>query len=139
MMNKSSVINRYSKWLSRENFLAYKKIKNKCNNLVKKSKKRYFQKNCSSEGSASSKSFWNTVEPFISSKGTLSNGNIIIETPNGTTLTIKGANLESIKAKDELDDEKIPVEMFNNHYKNTVEKLSHSAPIIYRKPIKSRP
>ena len=75
---------------------------------MKKSRKIYFQKNAS-EGSASSKYFWNTVKPFKISKGTLSHDNIL-------TLTIKGGNLVSIKAKDEVVDEKILVQMFNNHY-----------------------
>ena len=39
--------------------------------------------------------------------------NIIIEAPNDTTLTIKGGNLVSIKAKYEIRDENILVEMFN--------------------------
>ena len=42
--------------------------------------------------------------------------NIIIEAPNDTTLTIQGGNLVSIKAKYEIRDENILVEMFNNHY-----------------------
>ena len=67
IMNKSRIRNRYLLWPSRDNFLAYKKIKNKCNNLLKKSKKKYFQENAS-EGSVSNKSFWNTVKPFISHK-----------------------------------------------------------------------
>ena len=58
----------------------------------------------------------------------MSNGNIIIEAPNDTTLAIKGGSLVSIKAKNELRDEKILVEMFNNHYINIVEKASGSAP-----------
>ena len=37
IMTKSRIKNRYLKWPSRENFLAYKKIKNKCNNLLKAS------------------------------------------------------------------------------------------------------
>ena len=126
IMNKSRIKNKYLKWPSRENYLAYKKIKNKCNNLVKKSKKKFFQENAS-EGSASSKYFWNTVKPFISTKGTLSNDNII-EAPNDTTLTIKRDNIVSIKAKDEIRDEKILVEIFNNHYINIVEKSSGFAP-----------
>ena len=75
-----------------------KKIKTKRNNLVKEVKKRYFQENVS-ESSASSKYFWNTVQYFISSKGTLSNDNIIVEAPNDTTLIIKGGNLVYIKLK----------------------------------------
>ena len=120
------------KWPSRENYLAYKKIKNKCNSLVKKSKKRYFQENAT-EGFASSKSFWDTAKPFISSKGTLSNDNIIIEAPNDTTLTIKADNIVSIKSKDDIRDEKILAEMFNNHI-NIVEKLSGSAPKFIGNP-----
>ena len=64
----------------------------------KKSDKTYFQWN-TSEGSASSKSFWNTVNPFIRNKGTLSSDNIIIKDPNDTTIVVKGGNLVSIKAK----------------------------------------
>ena len=84
---------------------------------MKKSKKIYFQTNAS-DGSASSKYFWNTVKPFKISKGTLWHDKIITEAPIDTTLTIKGGNLVSIKAKDEVVDEKILVQMFNNHYIN---------------------
>ena len=99
IMSKSRIKSKYLKCSSRLNYLAYKKIKNKCNNLVKKSTKRYFQENAG-EGSASSKSFWNTVKPFISSKGALPINDIIIEAPNDITLTIKGGNLVSMKTKD---------------------------------------
>ena len=104
----------------------YKKTENEYKNLVKKLNKMYFQKNAN-EGSASSKSFWNTVNPFISCKGTLSNDKIIIKAPNNTTVSIKGSNLVSIKTKDEIRDKKILVEMFNNHYINR-EKSTGSAP-----------
>ena len=36
IMNKSRLRNKYLKWPSRENFLAYKKVKSKCNALKKK-------------------------------------------------------------------------------------------------------
>ena len=39
VMQKSKVWHKCLKWLSHENFLTYKKVKNKCNSLVKKSKK----------------------------------------------------------------------------------------------------
>ena len=58
----------------------------------------------------------------------MSNDNIIIDALNVTTLTIKGRNVVSIKAKDEICDEKILVEMFNYHYINIVEKSSGPAP-----------
>ena len=43
-MNRSKLKNRYTKWLSHENFLAFKKQKNICKNLNKKTKKNYFSK-----------------------------------------------------------------------------------------------
>ena len=59
----------------------------------------YFLEN-DGEVSALNKSFWNTFKPFISSKGNFFSDNIIIEATNDTTLTVKGSNLVSIKAKD---------------------------------------
>ena len=69
IMNKSKLRNRYLKWPFRENCLGYKTIENKCNNLLRKLTKKYFQENAG-EGSTSNKLFWNTVKPFISNKGT---------------------------------------------------------------------
>ena len=43
IMNKSRLRNKYLKWPSRENFLAYKMVKNKCNAFNNKAKKSYFQ------------------------------------------------------------------------------------------------
>ena len=57
------------------------------------------------EGSASIKSCWNTINPFISSRGNLSGNNIIIEALNDTNLTVNGSNSVFIKAKHEICDE----------------------------------
>ena len=103
------------KWPSRVNYLPYKKIKNKYNDNVQNSKKSYFEEN-TSEGSVSIKSFWNTVKSFIRNKGILSNDNVYIKAPNYTTLNVKWGNLVYIKPKAEICDEKILLEMFNNHY-----------------------
>ena len=55
----------------------------------------------------------------------MSNDNIIIiEAPNESSLTVKRCNLVSIKAKNEIRNEKILVETFNNLYANIVEKSS---------------
>ena len=43
IMNKSRLRSKYLKWLSPENFLAYKKLKDKCNTKARKNKKRYFE------------------------------------------------------------------------------------------------
>ena len=80
-MQKSKVLNKYLKWPSRENFLTYKKVKNKFNSLVRKSKKEYFQ-NLSNANSSHSKSFWNAVKLFASNKDAISNENIIIKAQN---------------------------------------------------------
>ena len=65
IMNKSRLRNKYLKWSSRENFLAYKKVKSKCDTLTRKTKKRYFEYIAKNKNFATSKTFWNTVKPFI--------------------------------------------------------------------------
>ena len=87
-MQKSKVRNKYLKWPSRENFLTYKKVKNKCNSLVRISKKEYFQ-NLSNANSSHSKSFWNAVKPSMSNKGVLSNENIIIKAQKEEQIKLK--------------------------------------------------
>ena len=42
VMTKSKVKHSYVKWPSRENFVAYKKAKNKCNSLTRKAKSKFF-------------------------------------------------------------------------------------------------
>ena len=44
IMNRMRFKNKYLKWPSRENFLAYEKAKNLCNFLNKKAKKTCFEK-----------------------------------------------------------------------------------------------
>ena len=43
IMEKSKTRNKYLKWPSRENYVSYKKSKNKCNSLTKKAKKIFFK------------------------------------------------------------------------------------------------
>ena len=123
IIQKSKVRNKYLKWPSRENFL-----KNKCNSLVRKSKKEYFQ-NVSNANSSHSKSFWNAVKPFVSNKGAISNENIIIKAQKEEKIKVKGLENEiHIDANELIKDDKILVELFNNHYLNIVEKTSGLAP-----------
>ena len=63
IMEKSKTRNKYLKWLSRENYLFYKKCKNKCNSLTKKANKIFF-KEATKNGIMSNKRFWSTVKPF---------------------------------------------------------------------------
>ena len=76
--------NRYLKWPSHENFLAYKKAKNLCKFLNKKAKNTYFEK-ATENGIMASKKFWGTVKRFLSSKGFIHNNGITIEIDNKIT------------------------------------------------------
>ena len=77
IMDQSRLKNKYLKWPSRENFLAYKKAKSICNSLNKKAKKNYFKK-AKVGGVMSNSKFWNIVKPFLTSKGFLHNDKISI-------------------------------------------------------------
>ena len=41
--NKSKAKKKYLNWPSRENFISYKRTKNKCNSLTKKAKRDFFK------------------------------------------------------------------------------------------------
>ena len=43
IINKSEGKNKYLKWTSRENFISYKRTKNKCNSLTKKATRDFFR------------------------------------------------------------------------------------------------
>lgn len=63
VVNKSRLRNTFLKWPSRENFLAYKNVKNKCNYLSEKANKYSFQE-ATKNGIMSNKYFWNTANRF---------------------------------------------------------------------------
>ena len=109
-MNRSRFKNRYLKWPSRENFLAYKKAKNLCNSLNKKAKKAYFEK-ATENGIMGSEKFWITVKLFLSSKGFIHNNDITIEINN-----------KIIEDKSEL------AKTFNSHYINIVKSTTGTHP-----------
>ena len=89
IMEKSRLRNKHLKYPSTENFFAYKNIKNKCNNLLKLPKKKYV-KDISYKGAATSKSFWNTLKPFIIHKGIQTNENRTIEAEKNEQIEVKG-------------------------------------------------
>ena len=60
IMNKSKAKNKYLNWSSMENFISYKRTKNKCNSLTKKAKRDFF-KEATKDGIITSKKFWRTV------------------------------------------------------------------------------
>ena len=123
--------NKYLKWPFRENFLAYKNVKKKCNTLTRKTKKRYFEYVAENKNFATSKTFCNTVIPFITNKATISDENIKIKAEEYQNIKTKNKNkskLVSIKTNDLIKGESVLVEMFNNHYISIVQKTSDIAP-----------
>ena len=110
IMTKSKVKNSYVKWPSRENFVAYKKAKNKCNSLTRKAKWKFF-KEATKSGVMSNRTFWKTVKPFLTNKGCMTNDCISTE-----------------KDGDIVRDEKVLVELFNENYINIVEISSGKKP-----------
>ena len=64
IMIKSKAKRKYVKWLSRENYLAFKKAKNKCTSINKKAKKEYF-KEATKYGVMTNNEFWKKLKPFL--------------------------------------------------------------------------
>ena len=110
IMTKSKVKNSYVKWPSRENFVAYKKAKNKCNSLTRKAKRKFF-KEATKSGMMSNRTFWKTVKPFLTNQDCMTNDCTNIE-----------------KDGDIVRDEKMLVELFNENYINIVEISSGNQP-----------
>ena len=92
VMNKSRLRNKCLQGPSRETFIAYKKMKNNCNTLTRKTKKRYFGYITKNKNFATTKTFWNTVGPFITNKGTISDENIKIKAEENQNTKIKNKN-----------------------------------------------
>ena len=73
----------------------------------------------------------NTVRPFITNKGTISDENIKIKAEENQNIKTKNKNkskLVSIKTNGLAKDESVLVEMFNNHYVNIAQKSSGIPP-----------
>ena len=109
-MEKLKTRSKYLKWPSRENYVSYKKSKNKCNSLTKKAKKILF-KEATQDGIMSNKKFWSTVKPFLTNKGCISNDFISVE-----------------KDGDLISNDKELVELFNQNYIKIVENSSGKKP-----------
>ena len=110
IMDKSKAKNKYVKWPSRENYLLFKKVKNKLTSMNKKAKKDYF-KNATKDGIMANKKFWNLLKPFLTNKGSFSEDQLSIEINNQL-----------------ITDEKTLADTFNEHYINIVENSSGQKP-----------
>ena len=109
-MNKSKAKKNYLNGPSRENFISYKRTKNKCNSLIKKAKRDFF-KEATKNGIMTSKKFCSTVKSFLTNNGCISNDFIGIENEG---------NL--------ICNEQELVELFIEHYINIGEKSSGKKP-----------
>ena len=68
IMKRSQLKNRYNKNLNYENWYLYKKQRNFCVNLLRKTKRNYF-KNVKMQAIRDNKKFWKTIRPYFSDKG----------------------------------------------------------------------
>ena len=114
IMKRSKPKNLYFKWPSRENVLAYKNEKNKWNNMTKYAWKSHFGKVTAKNGS---KSFFNTIKPFFTNRGIITNDSITLE-ENGVL----------------KNDPKEITEVFNNYYINIAETTSRKQPTSVGNP-----
>ena len=109
-MNNFKAKNKYLHWPSRENFISYKRTKNKCNSLTKKAKRDFF-KEATKDRIMASKKIWRAVKPLLTNNDCISD---FIGRENEGNLICNEQEL---------------VELFNEHYINTVEKSSGKKPL----------
>ena len=109
---RSRLKNIFNKNGSNENWLKYKKQRNKCVSLRKKAIKKHFNE-ITKNGIVESKDFWNTVKPFITNKSGLTNSDIAI-----------------IYNNEIITDENKLTEIFNEEYINVVERFTGNKPEV---------
>ena len=77
-MKSSKLNNNFNKNRNHENWCKYKTQRNYCVNLLRKSKKQYFS-NINVSDVTDNKSFWKSVKPYFSNKGSNSNKITLVE------------------------------------------------------------
>ena len=68
IMKRSQLKNRYKKNRNQGNWYLYKKQRNFCVTLLRKTKRNYF-KNANMQDITDNKKFWETIRPYCSDKG----------------------------------------------------------------------
>ena len=107
---RSRLRNRYFKNPTKENETSYKKQRNKCVSLRRKSITQHFSK-ITSKGIMTNKQFWKTMKPFLTNKGCLENNDIIL-----------------LDGEEMITNDRILAKRFNEHYINIVERSSGFKP-----------
>ena len=72
IMHRSKLKNIYNKCRTEDNWSNYKKQRNFCVDLLRKTKTEYFQK-LNVKDLSDNRKFWKTIKPFFSNKGLNSN------------------------------------------------------------------
>ena len=81
IMHRSKLQNRLHRNYTPENLAAYKKQKNYCNRLYKRTRKEYLD-NLNVRNITDNKKFWRTVKPFFSDKGGTRDKIVLVEEEN---------------------------------------------------------
>ena len=108
--NRSRLRKKFCKILSEENEKLYKKQRNKCFRIRKKSIRNYFNK-IANGNLVTNRNFWKIMKPFLSNKGHLENVDIMLN-----------HNSKIVCNDHEL------VKVFNEHYINIIEKSGGEKP-----------
>ena len=107
IMKRSKLKNKYNKKRNYENWSLYKKQRNYCVSLLRKTKKAYFEKlNLKEIGD--NKTFWKTVRPYFSDKDN---------------------KFSNFKIKIVVTDEKGVADLMNKYFINIIKTLNSKAPI----------
>ena len=107
---KSRLKSKYIKNPCEVNEKLYKRQRNKCASIRKKSMKQYFS-NITSKGTVTNREFWKTMKPFLTNKGSLDNSDIMLRGDN-----------------EMITDDKRLAKLFNEHYINIIERSSGLKP-----------
>ena len=91
IMKRSRLRNRYNKTPSQENLVAYKKQRNFCVKITRKTKRNYYN-NIKINKITDNKSFWNTIKPLFSDKQRVGQQITLIEDDNITSNDKEVAN-----------------------------------------------
>ena len=72
IIHRSNMKNIYNNYRTEDNWANYKKQRNSCVNLLRKTKTEYFQKR-NVKDLLDNRKFWKTIKPFFNNKGLNSN------------------------------------------------------------------
>ena len=148
IMKRSTLKHNFKKNRNRENWCKYKTQRNYCVNLLRKSKKQYFS-NINVSDVTDNKSFWKSVKPYFSNKGSNSNKITLVEndaiitndrvmskTMNKFFInTTKKLNLKPFKNSADTDINQI-TSVFQNHV--SIRKIQQCFPNIKANDFNSR-